>query len=245
MDSVYSADGSKDGGLVTGDRATDLLTRSELFRDLDPEVLHALSDRAVTRSYRKGERVFHQGDPGDAMYVVVEGLVKVVVLSEGGEEMVLVTLGPAQSFGELALIDGRPRSAGAEVVEPTTLLVITRRALLDALAQHPGIAEKLLGSLGSVIRRLTEQTADLVFLDLHGRVAKLLLGFAEDQGKQGEEGILLDLHLTQSELAAMVGGSRQSVNQILHGFAGRGYLELRGRTVVLKDMGRLRRRAGL
>jgi CRP-like cAMP-binding protein len=230
---------------MANDRAVSLLARSELFRDLDPEALGLLAERAVSRTYRKSERVFHQGDPGDAMYVVVEGLVKVVVVAESGDEMVLVTLGPAQSFGELALIDGRPRSAGAEAVEATTLLVITRSSLWDAFEQHPDIAEKMLKSLGSVIRRLTEQTADLVFLDLHGRVAKLLVGFAQEQGKQDEEGILLDLHLTQRELAAMVGGSRQSVNQILHAFADRGYLELRGRTVVLKDMGRLRHRAGL
>ncbi|MQB01371.1 MAG: cyclic nucleotide-binding domain-containing protein [Actinobacteria bacterium] len=234
-----------EGELMAEERAVGLLTRSKLFRDLDTEVLQAIAARMASRSYRKGERVFHQGDPGDAMYVVVEGLVKVVVISEDGDEMVLVTLGPAQSFGELALIDGEPRSAGAEAVEPTTLLVITRQALSESLRQHPEIAEKLLRSLGSVIRRLTEQTADLVFLDLHGRVAKLLLGFAEEQGKPDEQGILLDLHLTQQEVAAMVGGSRQSVNQILRGFADRGYLELQGRTVVLKDMDRLRRRAGL
>lgn len=230
---------------MADDKTTSLLRRSHLFRDLDPEVVRLLAERAASRRYKKGERVFHQGDPGDAMYVVKEGRVKVVVVSEAGEEMVLATLGPAQSFGELALIDDHPRSAGAVAVETTTLLVITRRSLSEALTLHPEIAQKLLKSLGAVIRRLTEQTADLIFLDLHGRVAKLLVGFAEEQGKQDVDGVLLDLNLTQRDLAAMVGGSRQSMNQILHGFAARDYVELRGRTILVKDIDRLRRRAGL
>jgi CRP/FNR family cyclic AMP-dependent transcriptional regulator len=221
------------------------LVKTELFRDLQEEVIHALAARAVSRSFRKGERIFHQGDPGDAMYVVVAGLVKVVVVAESGDEMVLVTLSPPESFGELALIDGRPRSATAEAVESTELLVLTRRTLMETLATHPSLADSMLRSLGGLIRRLTEQATDLVFLDLHGRVAKLLLGFALDAGKSTKPDTVLDLHLTQRELAAMVGGSRQSVNQILHAFEGRGYIELRGRSVVIKDPERLRRRAGL
>lgn len=221
------------------------LAQTELFGDLSSEVVNALASRAVSRSFRKGERIFHQGDPGDAMYVVVEGLVKVVVVSEAGDEMVLVTLSPPESFGELALIDGRPRSAAAEAVEPTELLVLTRGTLMETLATHPTLVESMLRSMGGLIRRLTEQTTDLVFLDLHGRVAKLLVGFVLDEGKGTEAGTVLDLHLTQRELAEMVGGSRQSVNQILHGFEDRGYIELRGRSVVIKDPERLRRRAGL
>ena len=106
------------------------------------------------------------------------------------------------------------------------------------------MVESLLQSLGGVLRRLTEQTSDLVFLDLHGRVAKLLAGIAEERGS-GDDEIELNLELTQTDLANMVGGSRQSVNQILRSFERRGYLEMSGRRVVIRNLEKLRARAGL
>ena len=172
-------------------------------------------------------------------------MVKVFVTSERGDEMVLTTLHPPEVFGELALIDGGPRSASAEALEPAAALVLTRPTLLELLAQHPPLTDSLLRSLGAVLRRLTEQTSDLVFLDLHGRVAKLLLNLASEQENEEGEIVDLDLHMTQSDLAGMVGGSRQSVNQILQYFQGRGYIELDGRRVKLLRPDLLRRRAGL
>jgi CRP/FNR family transcriptional regulator, cyclic AMP receptor protein len=177
--------------------------------------------------------------------VILEGQVKVFVTSEEGVEMVLVTLGKSDSFGELSLIDGAPRSASAEALEATKILGLGRRALLDLLPGDPRLTEALLRSLGSLVRRLTEQAADLVFLDLHGRVAKLLLALADRDGHQEGGKTVLDLHVTQTDLAGMVGGSRQSVNQILHAFERRGYVELQGRTVVLNEVELLRRRAGV
>lgn len=227
------------------DRIVESLKRSQLCVDLEQEAAEKLAERVVERTFRKGERIFHQGDPGDSLYVVVEGLVKVVVVSEHGDEMVLVTLREGDSFGELALIDGRPRSATAEAAEATTVLVLARSTLLDLLEERRDVADGLLRSLGGLIRRLTEQTSDLVFLDLHGRVAKLLLTMAEERGEKADEGTLLDLHLTQGDLASMVGGSRQSVNQILKSFEQRGYLALRARAVVILDHDRLRKRGGL
>jgi CRP/FNR family cyclic AMP-dependent transcriptional regulator len=125
------------------------------------------------------------------------------------------------------------------------VLMLTREVLLEVLAEHPSLTDRLLRTLGTSLRRLTEQAADLVFLDLHGRMAKLLVGMAEDRGtKEGTE-VVLDLHMTQTDLAGMVGGSRQSVNQILRSFERRGYLELRGRQIRLKQPELLRRRAHL
>jgi CRP-like cAMP-binding protein len=178
------------------------------------------------------------------LFVVTEGRVKVVVTSEEGDEMLLVTLQPVDVFGELALIDGEPRSASAETLEPTKVLVLTRTTFLETLHESPAMTESLLRSMGAVLRRLTEQAADLVFLDLHGRVAKLLLGLAE-KGGDGGSATELDLKLTQTDLASMVGGSRQSVNQILRSFEQRGYLEMQGRKLILKAPEQLRRRAGL
>lgn len=159
--------------------------------------------------------------------------------------MLLVTLGPPEIFGELALLDGGLRSASAEALEDTSLLVVTRPTFLEVLRSSPSLTEALLRTLGGLVRRLTEQTADLVFLDLYGRVAKLLVTFAQAHGEtQGDE-IVLDLQLTQTDIASMVGGSRQSVNQILRAFERRGYLEMHGRRIVLKRPDQLRRRAGM
>lgn len=222
-----------------------LLRHTSLFRDLDDDTVQRLAEISVTRSFRKGQIIFEQGDPADALYVVVEGEVKVHVDSGAGDEMVLVTLRPPDVFGELALVDGGPRSASAEALVQSTLLSLNRRTFLALLEGNPEIAELLLRALGRILRRLTEQASDLVFLDLHGRVAKLLIAFAGERGEEIEGGIALDLGVTQTDLAAMVGGSRQSVNQILRLFERRGYVDLDGRRVVVKKADLLRKRAGL
>jgi CRP-like cAMP-binding protein len=149
--------------------AVALLRRTRLFAELREDTLRALADRSVERSYPRHGRLFYQGDPGSGLYVLASGLVKVVVTSENGEEMVLVTLGPGDAFGELSIVDGGPRSASAEALEPTVALVITREVLLDLATRDSGLTEALLRTLGALLRRLTEQASDLVFLDLPGR----------------------------------------------------------------------------
>jgi CRP-like cAMP-binding protein len=225
-------------------QAATLLAKAPLFADLEQAELIGLGELAHRRAYRKGEYIFHQGDAGDALYVLMDGRVKVVFTSEEGEEMILATLQPPDVFGELALIDGGPRSASIQTLEPTTALTLTRATLLDLVSREPRVNEVLLRSLGTLVRRMITQASDLVFLDLHGRVAKLLLRLIDDSDAQASEPLSLDLGMTQSDLAAMVGGSRQSVNQILHYFERRGYLRLDGQTLTVKDLDALRRRAG-
>ena len=225
------------------EQAAALLKKTLIFSEADDATLNALAERAMVRQYKKGQLLFHQGDPGDSLFIVVEGLVKVFVTSDEGDEMVLTTVEPSGTIGELALIDEGPRSASAEVVEASSFLVLTRSMLIELMSDHPAISEALLRSMGALLRRLTEQAADLVFLDLPGRVAKLLVGLVDKAGAT-EGDTMLDLKLTQTDLASMVGGSRQSVNQILKQFEGRGYLEFQGRKIVVKKPDLLRRRAG-
>jgi CRP/FNR family transcriptional regulator, cyclic AMP receptor protein len=221
-----------------------LLLNTHLFGTMTADALQRLSAMAVQRSYSRGDVIFRQDDAGDALFVVVKGLVKIYLTSADGDEMLLVTLGPPAVFGELPMVDGGLRSASAAALEASTLLTLTRTALLEALSNSPQLADSLLRSVGSMVRRLTDQAADLVFLDLHGRVAKLLLGLAEERGTSLAGGRALDLHLTQTDLANMVGGSRQSVNQVLHSFERLGYLELDGRRIVIKKPDLLHKRAG-
>ena len=221
-----------------------LLRATEVFSGVDVATATELAHRMVRRTYRRGEALFHQGDAGDALYVIVEGSVAVVVTSENGDRMVLTTLGPPDVLGEIALLDGGCRSASAEAVEETSALVLSRAAFLELMRDHPPFVEQLLRSLGALVRRLSEQASDFVFLDLPGRVAKALVRLAEDTGRP-LDGIPVEVAVTQQRLAEMVGGSRQSVNQILHAFGARGLVELHGRRVLICKPDQLRRRAGL
>jgi CRP-like cAMP-binding protein len=229
---------------MRAEQAASLLARTSLFAGLDEAELLRLGACARRRTYRKGEYIFHQGDSGDAVFVLTDGRVKVIFASADGDEMILATLQPPDIFGELALIDGGPRSASIQALEPTGVLTLTRATLLDLMARQPGVTDLILRSLGRLVRRMIAQASDLVFMDLHGRVAKLLLHLIGDPAGQPGEHLSLDLRMTQSDLAAMVGGSRQSVNHILHEFERRGYLALEGQRLIVKDLKALRRRAG-
>ena len=224
--------------------AIDVLRRTDLFGSLPDDDLGELAGAARTRTFRRGQYLWYQGDPGDTLLVVCNGRLKVVFGSEEGEEAVLVSVGSCEVIGELAVIDGSRRSASVVAVERTTALVLTRATVFDAMARHPPVLEAMLRSLGQLVRRLTEQNGDLVFLDLGGRLAKLLLRLAEGQ-VPAVDGIVLDTHLTQSELAAMIGASRPAVNRVLHLFASRGLIRVDGQVIVLQDLPGLRRRAGI
>ena len=222
-----------------------LLTGSSLFAGVDARHLQGLSQGAVRRTLPVGQALFHEGESGETLYLVVEGLVKLTVASPDGREMLLATVGPRETFGELSLVDGGLRSTSAVAVEPTTVLALQRADLLDALRREPALVDGLLRSLGALVRRLTEQASDLVFLDVQARVAKLLVGLAERDGVTSEGTVAVDLQLSQGDLAEMVGVSRQSLNQALHKLAERGWITVEGRHVTVHDAVGLQRRAGL
>jgi CRP/FNR family cyclic AMP-dependent transcriptional regulator len=226
----------------------ELLGRTAIFSGLSLDQRSLLARSCVKRRYKKGHLVFCEEDPGDALFVIASGLVKIFVTSEQGDEMVLVTLREADVFGELALVDGGPRSASAEAMTTVDLVVLGRAPFYSILEGNMPLIESVMRAIGQQLRRISDQTADFMFLDLYGRVAKLLLRFMEQQGaatSRSADAPALDLHLTQSELASMVGGSRQSISQILHAFDRRGSIEIKGRHIVIRDVEGLRRRAGL
>jgi CRP-like cAMP-binding protein len=222
--------------------AVEVLRGTDLFGGLDDDALSRLVAASRSRVYRKGQYIWYEGDPGDTLLVVVDGLVKVVIGSEAGEEAVLVTLGRCAVLGEIAVLDGAARSASVVTVEPTTGLLLTRATVLDAMARHRVVLDAMLRTLGKLVRRLTEQAGDLVFLDLGGRLAKLLLRLAENCARTAD-GVVLDPSLSQSDLAAMVGATRPAVNRVLHVFAARGLISVDGQMIVLRDLAELRRRA--
>jgi CRP/FNR family transcriptional regulator, cyclic AMP receptor protein len=230
--------------LMDAAAASKLLAGTDLFGSLPEDGLRELGERATRRSFAPGQLIFREGDDAESLYVVIDGLVKVTVGNAEGMELILTTLRSGDAFGELPLIDDGPRSASAIALSETTLLVLNRANLLDVLRRRPQLVDGLFRSIGAVVRRLTEQAADLVFLDLHGRVAKLLLRLA-DRGAKRNGAIVLDVHVTQTDLAEMVGGSRQSVNSSLHALERRGILEIHGREILIRDVEALRRRANM
>jgi CRP/FNR family transcriptional regulator, cyclic AMP receptor protein len=214
-----------------------LLAKVEPFGELDEGTRLDVAGQAGRRVVERGQVICWQGEPGESMFVLLNGAVKLVVRSKDGELVELVRHQPPASFGELAVLDGGPRSATAEAVERSTLLVVTRAELLRLLRSDEQVAEALLRSLGRMVRRTTHQVTDLAFLSLQERVAAKLLELAGPGGARTRR-------LTQVELATMVGGARQSVNQALKALEARGYIRVAGRAVEILDPQPLRRLAG-
>jgi CRP/FNR family transcriptional regulator, cyclic AMP receptor protein len=215
-----------------------------MFRDLDEEQLDVLAAGLRTRRYRRGEAIFRQGDPGDALHIVLAGRVKIASPSDAaGLEAILATLRPGEFFGSLALLDGSPRSASAIAVEPTETLVLPRDRFRDLLDASPAIRDHVFAELARELRRLTNHVEELHFLDITGRLAARLARLAEEQGTPGEEGIRLAGPITQGELAAMVGSTRQSVNKLLGYFVDDGLIRLEREALIVTDLAGLQRAA--
>ena len=231
--------------VVQIDNVAAALQQTTIFGDLHDSALRQLAQVCLQRTYRRGQFLWYQGDPGDYLVVIVRGLVKVTVASPRGDEMLLVTLGPSEVVGELSVIDGGARSASVVALTPTTGIVIGRAPLIALMHRSPELLDVLLRSMGALVRRLTERATDLVFLDLAARVAKLLLREAEGLSGEQRQGALVDLGLTQTELAQMVGASRPAVNRVLQSLAARGSISIDGHKIIINDPTALGRRAGL
>jgi CRP/FNR family transcriptional regulator, cyclic AMP receptor protein len=217
----------------------EVLAETPLFRMLGDKGIAATAQAGLIRRYRPGHFVFHQGDPGDRLYAVIDGLVKVVFATERGDELLLNTLDRAAIFGETALLDRATRSASIVAVEPTRLFSLSREQVIGLMREHPTLIDGFLRALGRLVRELTERAADSAFLDLTGRLAKILLELASKHGESN--GAVLDRGLTQSDLAALIGGSRSAVNRALQRLDARGFIAMKGRTIVLRDARGLRR----
>jgi CRP-like cAMP-binding protein len=230
--------------MLQTDFAVDALGRCRLFAGMGPDAIQAMARTLRARRFRRGEVLFHEGDPGDALFVVASGAVKIAVPSEDGEEAILATLRRGDFLGELALLDGAPRSASAVALEATETLALPRDQFLALVATEPAIRDALLASLAGELRRLTTHVAELHFLDLTGRLAARLARLADEHGQQlPGGGVRLDAPLTQSDLAAMIGATRQSVNKLLGEFEADGLLQMERDSIIVPNLDRLVRAA--
>jgi CRP-like cAMP-binding protein len=222
----------------------DDLSASPLFAALDETAAASLRSSMTEVRLPRGDMLFDEGDPGDRLYVITAGKIKLGRTAPDGRENLLAILGRGEMFGELSLFDPGPRTAGASAVTDATLLELGHDDLEPWLTGRPEVATHLLAALARRLRRTNEAMADLIFSDVPGRVAKALLDLATRFGVQGEDGLHVTHDLTQEELAQLVGASRETVNKALADFAARGWLRLEARAVVLLDVERLTRRAG-
>lgn len=221
--------------------AHDALAACRLFAGLDDRTLDLLTAALRSRRYRRDEVIFHVDDPGDSLYVVAGGSVKIILSADDGTEpAILTTIGRGGFFGELALLDGAPRSATAVAMDPVETQVLRREAFDRLVDSEPGLRRALLATLAAEIRRLTAQVEDLHFLDLPGRLARHLLREIETDTERAVAGeVRLPWPYTQGELAGMIGGSRQSVNRLLADFVAQGLLRFERDDLVIPDPRRL------
>jgi CRP/FNR family transcriptional regulator, cyclic AMP receptor protein len=221
----------------------EVLRQAPLFSALDDEAATALRGSMSESKLRRGDVLFHEGDAGDRAYVVLDGKIKLGRTSSDGRENLLAILGPGQMFGELSLFDPGPRSATVTAVTDATFLSLSHDDLLRWLDGRPAVARGLLTQLAGRLRKANDVVADLVFSDVPGRVAKALLDLADRFGRTADDGVHVHHDLTQEELAQLVGASRETVNKALADFVHRGWIQLQGKSVVVLDEERLRRRA--
>jgi len=219
------------------------LMQAPLFAALDVDAATALRSSMVRLHLAKGEALFSEGEPGDRLYVIVTGKIKLGTASTDGRESLLAVLGPTEMFGELSLFDPGPRTATATAITDAEVLGLGHEALRPWLTGRPEVAESLLQALAQRLRRTNEAMSDLVFSDVPGRVAKALLDLGDKFGTIVAEGLQVNHDLTQEELAQLVGASRETVNKALADFTQRGWIRLESRSVLLLDIERLQRRA--
>lgn len=203
-----------------------LLERCSLFRGLADDTRRQLAAHAHRRRFAQGDVIFRIGSAGQSMMAVLAGSVRITVPSPQGKEIVLADIEAGQVFGEIALLDGKERTADAVAVTSCELLVLERRDLLPFIREHPEVGQKLLEVLCDRLRRADEHLTEIAFLELPVRLAKALLRTTSDPATSGTARRSTKLSLSQRELANMIGGARESVNRCLGQWQDRGIIRL-------------------
>ena len=210
--------------------ATDVLRKVPLFSDLSEAELARFAEVTREREYPKNSVILFEDDPGDALYIVSAGQVKVVLIGEDGREVILSVLGDGDFFGEMSLIDDEPRSAHVIAMRDSQLLVLRRDDFQAQLVAQPKIGLKLLRVLVQRLRRADEKIGGLVLLDVNGRVARLLLDLADEGG-----GPKITRRLTHHTIAQMIGSSRETVSRAMRELVDRGLIDVTRREISIRN----------
>jgi CRP-like cAMP-binding protein len=209
-----------------------VLRKHPIFSDLAPDALDQLCRYAQPTTLKRGATLFAKGDPGHSLYAVISGTVKISVSSPDGRNAILNLIGAGEVFGEIALLDGQPRTADATANTNCEILVIDRRDFLPFVHSQPTLAMKFIELLCGRLRWTSDQVEQIILQDLPGRLASALLGLTE---KRKLESTSRTIAITQQEISEMVGMTRESINKQLRAWAARDWLRLEhGAIVVLK-----------
>ena len=231
---------SRTGGTGCGQRVREeanisTLAKVPLFQKLSPEEIRQLEGLAKPKQFPKGTAVFMQDDPSDSLYVVVSGSSKVFQTSEDGKAQVLNTIGPGEAFGELAMIEGRPRTATVETLEKSEMLALSRKDFEDFAAKHPQVLWKLLASLSERVRHYMESTLDLAFRDVPYRLLRVMQQLLQRHGVAEGDGRRIGLSLSVGELASMVGATPDTVGRLLDRYEKDGLIRRAGENWLVPD----------
>lgn len=202
------------------------LTEIPLFRGLPPERLQRLTEKLRRKSVSAGTNMITADQPGEVVYVLLDGTVKILIEQMDGREVILAFLGPGDTVGEMSLVDSAGRSANVMTMEKCTFLWMDRTSFQELLRNVPEFAQNLVRLLSSRLRMANEQIQSLSSLDVAGRLARQILAFSERYGEPAEGGTQISLRLTQTDLAELVGASRERVNQVMVDFRQKGYLSV-------------------
>jgi len=226
-----------------GDTRARLLRRSFLFREVQEEMLTRVAAIAVLRTLDPEETLFWQGDEADALYGVAEGLVRIWVHGPDGKELTLNLMEPGDFFGEIALLDGLPRTATAGTLMASRLIAIPRRDFLALLDREPALARHMIELLCERLRESTDRLRDAVFLDLGTRLAKTLQALATAHGREEAAGVVIEAKLSQGALAQLLGVTREAVNKQLKVFEREGLVARVGTRLAVCDLAAMKQRA--
>lgn len=211
--------------------STDFLLYVPIFADLPTETIETIAKVGTRRSYKKDSVVLLEEEAGSALFVIIDGKVKVARTSGDGKEVILSILGESDFFGEMAILDGQTRSANVIALEDSELFIIRRDDFLDLLKKHPEVSISLLQELTQRLRQADMKIKSLTLKDAEGKVATVLLQIADDLGtiKQGK--VVIEKLPLQQDLANMAGTSRETISRTLHAFAKKGLVEIEGSTL--------------
>jgi CRP-like cAMP-binding protein len=212
-------------------RAT--LARVAVFKDLPAGLFEDICRRVTLRRVPGGAAILAQDTAGDALYIIMNGRVKVVMSGESGREVTLSVLRAADIFGEMSLFDARSRSAAVVAIDPVTVIQLARDDFFRILGQNPQIAIALLGELSRRLRRADETIAELALCDVRDRLVRRLIALARDDGQELPEGVLIRRRPTQQDLANMVGACRETISRTFNTLARRGLIVPRGRSLLV------------
>ncbi len=213
----------------------EILRYVPIFSELDDEIIEKIASLGKVKEYENESIIFMENETGNAMFIILEGKVKVSRISDDGREVILSILDEADFFGEMALLDGQKRSANIISIENAKLFIIQRKDFLDLLTQHPEVSISLLQELTKRIRIADMKIKSLSLKDAEGKVASVILQLADDMGKIKHGVVEIEKLPLQQDLANMAGTSRETISRVINSFKKKGYIELEGNKLKIMD----------